>query len=158
MREAKHRNFSRESKLANCSGRRSAEGRDTCLAHWPQTLHECELELEGLLLHPVPFRNFRWDAAKRLHSPAEGDNPVGRLICPGAGKESEANRVRLNYYCRLHILSDTDGILKINSRTVTKLSPFISYSYRRLNVGQISPRNVCHRNIKSGDGMGAKGP
>jgi hypothetical protein len=105
-----------------------------------------------------PIPKFSVGRGEAFNSPAEGDNRIGRLICPGAGKESEANRLRLNYYCRLHILPDASGILKINSRTVTKFSPFISSGYRRLNVGQISPRSVSHRNVKSGDRMGAQGP
>src|ERR1700724_4770208 len=68
--------FNRESKLANCSGRRSAEGRDTCLAHWPQTSHECELGLEGLLLHPVPFRNFGGTRRSVDSPPRQGNNRI----------------------------------------------------------------------------------
>jgi hypothetical protein len=95
MREAKRRNFSRESELANCSGRRSAEGRDTCLAHWPRTSHECELGLEGLLLHPVPLRIFGGTRRSLILPRGRGTTGFGGLICPGASKTSEANRLRL---------------------------------------------------------------
>src|SRR5580700_6708484 len=83
-------------KIANCSGRRSAEGRDTCLAHWPRTSHECELGLEGLLLHPVPLRNFGGTWRSVDSPPRKGNNRISEAsICPGASKMSETNRLRL---------------------------------------------------------------
>src|ERR1700689_622786 len=67
------------------TGRRSRGRLDTYLAHWP--LHPeipawtfvqgafALARLEGLRLHPVPFRNFRGDAAKLLFSSAKRHRP-----------------------------------------------------------------------------------
>src|SRR5271156_2679093 len=51
--------------------------------------------LEGLRLHPVPFRNFRGDAAKLLFSSTKRNHPhLSSSSCPGASKKTGASSGR----------------------------------------------------------------
>src|SRR5580700_11902550 len=128
-------------KIANCSGRRSAEGRDTCLAHWPRTSHECELGLEGLLLHPVPLRNFGGTRRSVDSPPRKGNNRISEAsFALARAKCLRRTGSGWNHYCRLHILPDTGGILNINRPTETPVTPFISSCYGEFKAGQNSPR------------------
>src|SRR4029077_20252795 len=123
-------------KIANCSGRRSAEGRDTCLAHWPRTSHECEPELEGLLLHPVPLRNFGGTWRSVDSPPRKGNNRLLEAsFALARAKFLRRTSSGWNHYCRLHILPDAGGILKTNRMAETLLNPFISLDYKVFETG-----------------------